>query len=81
MLFFTSQLIKYFHRRLVGCHVLLAPTINTQRSPLGGRGFESFSEDPHLNGLIAVAYVKGLQSTGVSATVKHFVTNDQEYQR
>ena len=66
---------------LPGAHVLLGPTINTQRSPLGGRGFESFSEDPHLNGTIAGAYINGLQGTGVAATPKHFVTNDQEYQR
>ena len=61
--------------------MLLGPTINTQRSPLGGRGFESFSEDPHLNGTIAAAYVNGLQSTGVSACIKHFATNDQEFER
>ncbi|KAF5388345.1 hypothetical protein D9615_000633 [Tricholomella constricta] len=67
--------------RAKGCHVLLAPTVNTQRSPLGGRGFESFSEDPHLNGTIASAYINGLQSKGVSATIKHFVANDQEFQR
>ncbi|KAG9218808.1 hypothetical protein CCMSSC00406_0001078 [Pleurotus cornucopiae] len=64
-----------------GCHVLLAPTVNTQRSPLGGRSFESFAEDPHLNGTIAAAYINGLQSKGVAATIKHFVANDQEFQR
>ncbi|EIN10508.1 glycoside hydrolase family 3 protein [Punctularia strigosozonata HHB-11173 SS5] len=67
--------------RAKGAHVLLGPTVNTQRSPLGGRGFESFSEDPHLNGLIAAHYIKGLQSKGIAATIKHFVANDQEYQR
>ncbi|KAJ7752775.1 glycoside hydrolase family 3 protein [Mycena maculata] len=67
--------------RAKGCHVLLAPTVNTQRSPLGGRGFESFSEDPILNGTIAAAYINGLQSKGVSATIKHYVANDQEFQR
>ncbi|KAJ3574795.1 hypothetical protein NP233_g1525 [Leucocoprinus birnbaumii] len=67
--------------RAKGVHVLLAPTVNTQRSPLGGRGFESFAEDPHLNGTIASAYINGLQSKGISATIKHFVANDQEYQR
>lgn len=66
---------------LAGTHLLLAPTVNTQRSPLGGRGFESFSEDPHLNGTIAASYINGLQSTGVSATIKHFVANDQEFER
>ena len=60
---------------------LLAPTINIQRSPLGGRAFESFSEDPTLSGLLAASYVNGLQSSGVSATIKHFVANDQEHER
>ena len=64
-----------------GVHVLLGPTVNTQRSPLGGRGFESFSEDPHLNGTIAGAYINALQSRGVAATLKHYVTNDQEFER
>ena len=64
-----------------GVHILNAPTITTQRSPLGGRGFESFSEDPHLNGTIAAAYVNGLQSKGVAACIKHYVANDQEFQR
>jgi len=60
---------------------LLAPTINIQRSPLGGRAFESFSEDPTLSGHIAAAYVEGLQSENVSAAIKHFVANDQEHER
>ena len=55
---------KYFFFAPKGCHILLGPTVNTQRSPLGGRGFESFSEDPHLNGTIAAAYINGLQSKG-----------------
>ena len=67
--------------RAKSCHILLAPTVNIQRSPLGGRGFESFSEDPHLNGTIAGAYINGVQSEGVAATIKHYVANDQEYQR
>ncbi|KAA1473453.1 glycoside hydrolase family 3 protein [Dentipellis sp. KUC8613] len=67
--------------RAKSTHILLAPTVNTQRSPLGGRGFESFSEDPYLNGIIAAAYINGLQSKGVAATIKHYATNDQEYQR
>lgn len=67
--------------RAKSSHILLAPTVNTQRSPLGGRGFESFSEDPHLNGTIAGAYINGVQSKGVAATLKHYVANDQEYQR
>ena len=52
-----------------------------QRSPLGGRGFESFSEDPYLAGAISAATVKGIQSKGVAATMKHYVANDQEHQR
>ncbi len=61
--------------------VLLAPTINLMRTPLGGRGFECFSEDPVLTGRIGVAFVRGVQSAGVAATVKHFVGNDSETQR
>ncbi|KAG8948268.1 hypothetical protein FRC04_009906 [Tulasnella sp. 424] len=60
---------------------LLAPTCNIQRNPLGGRAFESFSEDPHLSGTLAAAYVNGLQKNGVAATIKHFVCNDQEHER
>jgi beta-glucosidase len=58
--------------------VLLAPTVNLMRSPLGGRGFEFFSEDPVLTAALAVGYVRGVQSAGVAATVKHFVANDTE---
>ncbi|KAA8564865.1 hypothetical protein MFRU_008g02920 [Monilinia fructicola] len=64
-----------------GAHVILGPTINMQRSPLGGRGFESLSEDPVLSGLGAAALVNGIQETGVQATIKHFVCNDQEHNR
>jgi beta-glucosidase len=61
--------------------LLLAPTCNIQRSPLGGRSFESFSEDPYLSGTLAAAYVSGLQQNGVGATIKHFVANEQEKDR
>ncbi|KAH6682927.1 glycoside hydrolase superfamily [Halenospora varia] len=64
-----------------GSHVILGPTINIQRSPLGGRGFESLSEDPVLAGLGAAALVNGIQETNVVATIKHFVCNDQEHER
>ncbi|KAK7900431.1 beta-glucosidase [Exophiala xenobiotica] len=64
-----------------GATVILGPTTNMQRSPLGGRGFESFSEDPYLAGAMSAATVNGIQSTGVAATIKHYVCNDQEDQR
>jgi beta-glucosidase len=61
-----------------GVDVLLAPTVNLMRTPLGGRGFECFAEDPVLTARLAVAFVRGVQSTGVAATAKHFVGNDSE---
>lgn len=64
-----------------GASVILGPTTNMQRSPLGGRGFESFSEDPYLAGAMSAATINGIQSTGVAATLKHYVCNDQEDQR
>ncbi|WP_037494821.1 beta-glucosidase [Solirubrobacter soli] len=70
-----------FEARRKGVDVLLAPTVNLHRSPLGGRVFECFSEDPYLTGAIGAAYVRGLQEEGVGATVKHFVANDSETER
>ena len=61
--------------------VLLGPTINIHRHPLGGRHFESFSEDPFLTGKIASSYVQGVQSQNVAACLKHFVGNDTEFER
>ncbi|MFF5704398.1 beta-glucosidase [Streptomyces sp. NPDC012794] len=67
--------------RRKGVHVLLAPTVNLHRSPLGGRHFECYSEDPYLTGAIGSGYVSGVQDGGVAATVKHFVGNDAETER
>ncbi len=67
--------------RAKGAHVLLAPTINLHRNPLGGRNFECYSEDPFLTGAIAVGFIKGVQSRKVAVTAKHFVGNDSEFER
>ncbi|WP_329037676.1 glycoside hydrolase family 3 C-terminal domain-containing protein [Streptomyces sp. NBC_01725] len=67
--------------RRKGVQVLLAPTLNLHRSPLGGRHFECFSEDPLLTARTGVAFVKGVQEGGVAATAKHFVANDAETDR
>ncbi|HEX2950264.1 MAG TPA: glycoside hydrolase family 3 N-terminal domain-containing protein, partial [Armatimonadota bacterium] len=64
-----------------GADVLLGPCVNIHRSPQGGRNAESFGEDPYLTSRIAVGYIKGLQSTGNAACIKHFACNNQEYQR
>jgi len=62
-------------------HVVLGPTVNLQRTPLGGRHFECYSEDPLLSGEIAVGFVRGVQGQGVGTTVKHLVGNDFETDR
>lgn len=64
-----------------GAHVILGPTTNIQRGPLGGRGFESFSEDPYLAGMASAAIVNGIQDNDIVATIKHFVGNDLEHER
>jgi len=67
--------------RSKGAHLLLAPTVNLHRTPIGGRNFECMSEDPALTAHIATAYVRGVQSEGVACCIKHFIANDTEFER
>lgn len=67
--------------RAKGVHFLLGPGVNIYRAPMNGRNFEYFGEDPFLASRIAVGYIKGVQSQGVSATIKHFMGNNSEFDR
>jgi beta-glucosidase len=67
--------------RARGVQFLLGPGANIYRAPMNGRNFEYFGEDPYLAGRTAVGYVRGVQSQGVAATIKHFALNNQEYDR
>ncbi|KAF9043921.1 glycoside hydrolase family 3 protein [Panaeolus papilionaceus] len=92
---FDTELVKEIGLKLIAeeaklraASLVLAPTCNIQRAsgrdvinPLGGRSFESFSEDPFLSGIIAAAYVNGVQSGGIGTTIKHYVGNDKENDR
>ncbi len=67
--------------RALGRNMLLGPSINIHRTPWAGRNFETYGEDPYLTSRLVVAYIKGMQSEGVIATVKHFAANSQEFER
>ncbi len=67
--------------KALGRDMILGPTVNINRTPLWGRNFEGFGEDPYLTSRMAVAYIKGVQGEGVIATVKHFAANNQEFER
>lgn len=67
--------------RAAGASMLLGPGVNIKRSPLGGRGFEYYSEDPLLAGHVGAAFVEGVQGSGVGACVKHYAVNSQETDR
>jgi len=67
--------------RAKGCAIVLGPCVNIHRSPLGGRNFESFSEDPYLSARLAVAHIDGVQSQNIGTSIKHFALNNSEFQR
>jgi len=67
--------------KALGRDMILGPTVNINRTPLWGRNFEGYGEDPYLTTRLALAYIKGVQGEGVVATVKHFAANNQEFER
>ncbi len=67
--------------RALACDILLGPCVNIVRTPLAGRNFETYSEDPYLAGRIGVAYVRGVQSRNVGTSLKHYACNNQEFER
>lgn len=73
--------VMAFEARRKNVDVVLGPTINLHRSPLGGRHFEAYSEDPILSGTMAAAFINGIQGEGVGGCLKHFVANDAETDR
>jgi beta-glucosidase len=67
--------------KALGRDMILAPTVNIQRTPLWGRNFEGYGEDPYLAARMGVAYIRGVQGEGVIPSVKHFAANNQEFER
>jgi beta-glucosidase len=67
--------------RAKGVNFMLGPGVNIYRAPMNGRNFEYMGEDPYLAGRMAVGYIRGMQGQGVSATVKHFIGNNSEFDR
>jgi beta-glucosidase len=67
--------------KALGRDMILGPTVNINRQPLWGRNFEGYGEDPYLSGRLGIAYVQGVQSEGIIPSVKHFIANNEEYER